>query len=204
MTLAKLSYGVLLFALGLVVGALWNAQGRSSSVPRHGVVDSAARADGDECLSKVGETLGEGTARFVKQFEEMNTHIKQYPIDAWSSMDGRFVIRLFGKNETIASDLHHPDDVGPVKQLVRHYSFSCAGRSYSCDFGRSIVDAKTTEVQFHFSDDKGGELTYADSDGDGQWDRFIDHTHKPPVFYDRDGLCWKQSTKEKRGSKQTP
>ncbi len=153
-------------------------------------------------MARMGEIYGEEAAEFVKQFEDMTVRIKQCPIDACASPDGRFVIRLFGSEETIASDLRSPDTGGTVKDLVRHYSFSCGGQTYSCDFGRNIDNTKMTNVLFHFTDAKGGELTYVDSDADGRWDGLSDHTREPPTFYERDGLRWKEREKDFRIEKE--
>jgi hypothetical protein len=135
---------------------------------------------------------GEEVAVFVKQFEDMTIRTNTYPIKVCASPDGRFVISPFGIDETIASDLRSPDIGGTVTELVRHYSFSCGGQTYSCDFGRNIDNSKMTTVLFRFTDAKGGELTYLDSDADGRWDGLSDRTREPPIVYERDGLRWKE------------
>ena len=196
MTIARLAYAVVFFVSGLGVGMLWSPLGGSSQMPPDSRAVSDVQAENEEYVAQMREMYGEEAAEFVRQFEDMSIRIKEYPIDAWASPDGRFVIRVFGSDETIASDLRYPETGGTVKELVRHYSFSCGDQTYSCDFGRTIEDSKLIEVQFRLTDAKGGELVYEDSDADGRWDRFIDYTQESPISYHRDGLCWKERTKD--------
>lgn len=182
-------YPPILFVFGLGLGVLWSPLERSQTPDNRARSD--VRLENEKFVARMREMYGEETAEFVKQFEDMTVRIKQYPIDAWASPDGRFVIRLFGSDETIASDLRYPDTGGTVK-LVRHYSFSSGAQTYSCDFIRNIDNAKMTRVHFGVTDGKGGDLTYMDSDADGRWDRLFDCTREPPTFYERDGLRWKE------------
>ena len=195
MTITKMTCAVVFFVSGLGVGILWSPFGGISQMPPNSSAVSDVQSENEKYVAKMREMYGEETAEFVRQFKDMTIRIKKNPIDACASPDGRFVIRLFGSDETIASDLRYPDTGETVKELVRHYTFSNGGRTYSCDFGRSINDSKMTKVQFHFTDDRGNEFSYIDDDADGRWDRFTDFTQKPPTFYERDGLNWKERTK---------
>ena len=202
MTLGKLVYIVVLFASGVVVGALWSPLGDSLKVSNGGYANSNVPADCDEYLAKLkkdyGDTFGDELVEFVKQCEDMTIRINQYPINAWASPDGRFIIRLFGSNDTTASDLYYPDiKKDAPKEWVRYYSFSCGDQVFSCDFGRNIAESKMTNIQFRITNSKLGDIfTYLDDDADGRWDRFIDYTQDTPVYYHRDGLCWKKKTTE--------
>ena len=203
--IGRLAYPLVLFISGLGVGVLWSPRGGSSQIMRDNLAVSDVQSENEKYLEKIGEMCGKEAAEFVEQSKDMTIRIKKYPIDAWASPDGRFVIRLFGSNETIASELRYPGRKdAATDSLVRHYSFSCGGQTYSCDFGRSIDGSKITDVQFHFTDAKGGELSYVDSDADGRWDRFIDYAHEPPRFYYRDGLCWKERATAPSGLPRKP
>ena len=181
------------FLFGLGLGALWSPPERPSAPDKR--APRGVRVENREFVERIGELYGEETAEFVKQFEDMTIRINEPPIDACASPDGRFVIRLFGSDETIASDLFYPDTARPIKAIVRHYSFSSAGKTYSCDIGRNRDNSRVTNVIFSFTDADGGELVYADRDADGRWDSFTDSTRDPSVIYDRDGLCWKKREK---------
>jgi hypothetical protein len=202
MSIARLACATVLFASGLGVGVLWSPRGGALQTrDSHAVSDvqseSDVRSEQAKFVARIKEMYGDELAEFASQFEDMTIRIKKYPIDAWASPDGRFVIRLFGSDETIVSELRYPARKGGATELLRHYSFSCDHQTYSCDFVRTTGDSKMTEVQFHRSDAKGGELSYVDLDADGRWDRFNDYTRKPPTFYHRDGLFWKERTKDK-------
>jgi hypothetical protein len=175
------------FVTGVAAGVLWS----SLRAPTDDNVSSAS-GQNEQNVAKVREVFGEGAAKFVKQFEDLTIRIKKGPIDAQASPDGRFVIRLAGDNETIASELQFPDDTGPVNEVARHYAFSSGNRTYSCDFVRKIGDSSMPNVLFSITDADGRGLSYVDSDGDGRWDRFTDSTAESPRFYRRDGLCWKE------------
>ncbi len=197
MTIARLACPLVFFASGLAVGVLWSPLGRSSQAPPDSRAVSDARSENAKFLAKMKEIGGPAMAEFARQFEDMTIRIKKNPIDAWASPDGRFVIRLFGSDETIASDLRYPEMDGAVKELVRHYSFSAAGQTWSVDFGRAIKDPKTTNVVFGMTDAKGNQkFSYVDLDADGRWDRFTDYTQEPPKTYVMAGLCWKERAKD--------
>jgi hypothetical protein len=183
-------YAVVLFLSGLGVGVLWCPCRGSQRTP-DSRVPSYAQPEYEKYVEEMRGTFGEETADFLSQFKELTIHIKKYPIEAWASPDGRFVIRLAGSGELIASELRDPMRKGTT-ELVRHYSFSCGDKTYSCDFARNNKGSRMTNVQFHFVDAKGGGLSYVDNNADGRWDWFTDETHKPPTFYVRDGLCWKE------------
>lgn len=194
MTTARSLYPLVFFVSGLGFGVFWSPLERPNAADSRDLSD--VRSENDEFVERMGELYGEETAEFVRQFEDMTIRIHEFPIDACASPDGRFVIRLFESNETIASDLRHPDTEGTVKQLVRHYSFSSGGQTYTCDFVRNIDTLKVTRVHFSFTDAEGRGLTYMDSDGDGRWDGLSDRTREPPVFYERDGLRWREREKD--------
>jgi len=194
MIIARFAYPTIFFVSGLGVGVLWNPICSTLQMQSNSRAVSVVQSENQKFVAKMRETYGVEMAEFVKQFEDMTIHIKINPIDVWASPDNRFVIRLVGSDESIVSDLRYPDKGGAVKELVRHYSFSCDNQSFSCDFGRNIENPKKiTEVQFHFTDNNGHELSYVDSDADGRWDKFIDYTQESPKFYKREGLCWKES-----------
>lgn len=198
MTIAKLTYAVVFFVSGLGVGVLWNPICSTSQMPPDGRVISDVQSRNEKYLAKTREVYGEEAAEFARQFEGMTIRIKEFPIDAWASPDGRFVIRLFGSDETIASDLRCPEKGEAMKELVRHYYFSCGDLAYSCDFARSIRDPKMTNVVFGVSVKGKPTFSYVDRDADGLWDSFIDYTQEPPQSYIRESLCWKRSTKDSR------
>jgi hypothetical protein len=155
-----------------------------------------SNAELSKYVAELRQKVGEEAAQFEEQFKDMTIRMNEYPLLVSAAPDGRFVINAFGNGETIASDLFSPDKGGAINELVRHYSFSCDKQTYSCDFGRSVKDPKITEVQFHFTDAKGSELVYVDSDGDGRWDRLTDLTQTPPQSYVARGLCWESVTKD--------
>lgn len=196
MTIRRFAYPMVFFVSGLGAGALWNPICHTLQKQSNSRAVSDVQSENQKFVAEMRETYGVEMAEYVKQFEDMTIRVKEDPLDAWASPDGRFVIRLFGSDETIASDLGYPDIGGAVNELVRHYSFSCGKQTYSCGFGRSIKDSKMTNVQFHFSDAKGGELVYVDDDADGRWDRFVDYTQEPSRAYVRDGLCWKERARD--------
>ena len=202
MTIVRRTYvGASFFVFGLVVGVLWSPLGGSSGLPGHTGSEAAFQSRDEELTATIKEIGGPGAVEFSKQFEEMTIRIKKSPIDAWASPDGRFVIRLFGSNETIASDLRYPEQGGEVKDVVRHYSFSSGDHTFSIDFARSIKDGKLTEVHYSLVEANGHELVYVDTDADGRWERFVDYTQKPPKSYERDGLCWRERVKDAPGPK---
>jgi len=192
MNITRLGYTVSLVAAGLVVGALWSPFTGSAQVPRSSPSDPDARPATDEDVAKAKAMFGQEAAEFVRQFKDMTIHIRQFPIDLLAAPDGRFVIRRFGTGEIIASELYCPDKGGTIKELVRHYAFSCGGRTFSCDFGRTKDGSKMTNVLFGLEDAKGVKLSYIDSDADGRWDKFSDHSQDPPRLYERDGLSWRE------------
>jgi hypothetical protein len=197
MKLVRLAYAVVIFLSGLAMGALWSAGCKSAEDRQSGQPMSAALKPAlAREVAKAKELYGEETAQFVKQFGDLTIRIRKYPIDAWASPDGRFVIRLFGSEETVASDLRDPDASGNAKKLVRNYSFSCGGRTYTCDFVRNIANSKMNCVQFHITDSQGRGVGYVDFDADGRWDELIDETEESPRFYYKDGLCWRQRSKK--------
>lgn len=181
------------FLSGLGLGALWSPPERPSAPDKR--APRRVRVEDREFVERIGELYGEETADFVKQFEDMTIRINEPPIDACASPDGRFVIRLFGSDETIASELWHPDRARSAKQLNRHYSFSAGERTYACDIIH-IDNGKVTDVLFSVTDASGAELVYVDRDGDGRWDSFTDSTRDPSVIYERDGLCWEEREKD--------
>jgi hypothetical protein len=189
MTVARFVYPAVFFVSGLGVGVLWSPIERPHTPDRRALADEQAEIE--KLVAQAREAYGEEVAEFVRQCEDMTTRTKGYPINAWASPDGRFVVSLFENHEIIASELRNLS-IGPPKELVRQYSFSCNGRSWSCDFGRTIEDSKMTNVYFSFTDAKGGSLSYVDDDADGRWDRLIDETGERPAYYHRDGLCWKE------------
>ena len=105
--------------------------------------------------------------KFAEQAKDMTIRIKKYPIDAGASPDGRFIIRMFGNTDTMASELLYPGEDGASRELVRHYSFSCGDQTYSCDFGRSVEDGKMTSILF--SCVVNGDTTVSYLDLDGRW-----------------------------------
>ena len=181
MTIARLLYSVALFVSGLGVGVLACTLATHHAPSRRDSSD--VQSENKKLVAQMKEEYGEETAEFVKQFEDMTIRIKESPINAWAAPDGRFVLRLFGSDDTIASDLWYPNKSVRPKEFVRHYSFSAGGRTWSCDFGRSGDNSKMTEVQFHFTDANGGTMTYVDSDADGRWDKMIDETVGHPMSY---------------------
>lgn len=184
----RLSFPLVTFILGL--GVSWSVFEFPDIVSSRAI--PGAELANRRYVARMKEMFGQETAEFVEQFEEMSIRINEYPVNACASPDGRFVIRLFGAEEAIASDLCYPDTEGNMNELVRHYSFSCNGMTYSCDLGRSAEDGKMTSVLFSVADAQGHYLSYLDSDADGRWDGFSDHTRKPPRVYPREGLTWKR------------
>lgn len=201
----RLVYPVVFFLSGLSTGVWLTAHSGCSQMPeKQGDARgsrAAAETQFEKHLEKVGSEFGKEAGEFARQFKNLTIRIKKNPIDAAASPDGRFVIRMFGSNETIASDLRYPDKEGSGGELVRQYSFSSGGRTYLCDFARTTDGSRIIEVQFHIIDQKGGELVYVDSHGDGRWDRFTDYSRSPPKTYVRDGFCWKEITKERTAAK---
>ena len=199
MTLARWVYPMVFFVLGLGVGVLRSPVGGPSQIPEERQDTHHSRAVSDaqfeKRMAKVGKEFGEEMEDFARQFKDMAIQIKKYPIDAQASPDGRFAIRLFGSDETTASDLRQVGMAG-VKELVRHYSFSCGDVVYSCDFARRIEDSKMTNVVFSVYVKGEPKFSYVDRNADGLWDRFTDYTQEPAVTYVRDGLCWKRITKD--------
>jgi hypothetical protein len=197
MTISRLAYAAVLFGSGVSVGVLWSPLERSHTRDARALSD--VQSANKLLVAEMKEATGfKEIPEFARQFDNMTIRTNTYPIKACASQDGRFVIRVFGSDETIASDLQCPERGGTARELVRHYSFSCNGQTYSCDFGRSIDDSKATNVVFSVSDVKGNvKFSYVDLDADGRWDRFNDYTRKPPTFYHRDGLFWKERTKDK-------
>lgn len=191
----KLLWPTVTLILGLAAGILWNPIGGTLQMRSNGRAVSDVQSQNQKLVAEMKENYGVEMAEFTKQFEDMTIRIKKNPIDAWASPDGRFVIRLFGSDEWMASDLWYPDEGGATNELVRHYSFSCGKQSYSCDFGRNVKNPEATEVHFSVTDSKGGQLVYMDDDGDGHWDRFVDYTQESPKAYVRDGLYWKERAK---------
>lgn len=188
MTVSRLAYAVVFFVLGLGVGVLWSPLGNRAV--------SHIQAENDKYVAQMREMFGDGAAEFARQFEDMTIRINEFPIDAHASPDGRFVIRLFGSDETIASEVRDPDSAGGVmKWLVRTYSFSHGDRTYSCNFVRDIDDSEMKSVTFHITDSNGTDLTYKDNDADGRWDGFSDCIQDTSKNYVRDGLCWKKCEK---------
>ncbi|MBI3462978.1 MAG: hypothetical protein HY000_07935 [Planctomycetes bacterium] len=192
MNITKLGCTAILLAAGLTVGVLWSPFAGSAQVPRSSPSDPDARPATDEDVAQAKALFGPETAEFVRQFKDMTIHIRQFPIDVLAAPDGRFVIRHFATGEIIASELHAPDEGGAIKELVRHYDLSCGGRTFSCDFGHTKDGSKMTNVLFSAEDANGDRLSYIDSDADGRWDSFSDHTQDPPRLYERDGLSWRE------------
>ena len=195
MTRVRLAYSTIIFIVGLGAGAFCSPIASPSKTPenRPVMVDGSAVSDakGEKSPSRVGKEFGEEAEKvFLRQFGDMTITIKKDPIDACASPDGRFTIRLFGSDETIASDLRYPDKEGAVKELVRHYSYSNGDARYFCDFGRSIENSKMTSIVFDVAVKERPKFVYVDSDGDGLWDRFTDFTQKPPKTYVREGTGW--------------
>lgn len=185
--IARTVSAVLLFALGLGAGVLWSPIHRQTSIAA-----DASNANFDNQVGDLTREFGEETAEFASQFKDLNIRIKRAPIDAAASPDGRFVIRLAGSDETIASDLLYPRGGNAPDALVRDYSFSCDGKTYSCAIERTLDGSKVEKIRFGVTDAKGGELSYIDTDADGRWDKMTDYTQQSPTFYRLDGLSWKE------------
>lgn len=187
--------------LGLVVGIalVWSSHGRPSwiSAQSQGRRDMSLLPDSEsEQMSRMGDQFRQETEDFVRQFRDMTIRIRQFPVKVDASRDGRFAISLLESEETIASDLRQIG-LGGEDFLVRHYSFTCGHLHYSFDLGRRSKDSTMAHVFYHVEDmDKGLKYTYADDDADGVWDRFADYTLKPRKEYVRDGICWKEQTKD--------
>jgi hypothetical protein len=190
MTITKFAFPLALFVAGLSIGALWSPRGDSSQTPRENQTISDAQLD--KRIAEWKKQIGEEVGEFVEQAKDMTIRVKKYPIDAGASPDGRFIIRVFGNAETMASDLLYPDERGTLKELVRHYSFSCGDQTFGCDFGRSVEDGKMTSILFSCQVKGETTVAYVDLDGDGRWDRFTDYTEMPSRTYEREGLCWKR------------
>ena len=128
MTAARLVYPVVCVVSGLGVGALWSPFSDFWRTPEEGRDTQRSRAVSDAQLDKRiaewKEQLGEEVGKFVEQAKDMTIRIKKYPIDAGASPDGRFIIRVFGNPETMASDLLYPGKGDTLTELVRHYSGS--------------------------------------------------------------------------------
>ena len=190
--IGKLTCGILLFLGGLCVGMLWKPL-NNNTAPNN----LASNNKIDKLSAAARKEFGEETGRFVDQFKDLSIRIKQYPFNANASSDGRFVIRLGDRDDTIASELIYPGGNKIPDELVRHYSFSCNGKTFSCDFGRSLDGSTLTNVQFHFEDETGHELSYTDSNADGYWDRYTDISRpSPPKFYRTNGLSWEEYSTE--------
>jgi hypothetical protein len=187
------AYCALTFLLGLGGGVLWSPLASSGPVSQDARGPSAIARENEKCVQQMGAMYGKEAARFAKQFEGLTIHIKEYPLDAAASPDGRFVIRLFGTDETIASELYYPvAGANGVNELVRDYSFSWRDRTYSCYFARSADNSAMNGISFSCTDGKGGELSYLDTDADGRWDTFVDRTNASTKVFVRQGLRWKQ------------
>ena len=200
MTVAKLAWPAVIFVSGLSVGALWTPLSAFWQIPKEGQdtqrSHAVSDAQFDKRIAEWTEQVGEEVGSFAEQAKDMTIRVKQYPIDAGASPDGRFIIRVFGTAETMASDLLYPGKSDTVTELVRHYSFSCGDQAYSCDFGRSVEDGKMTSILFSCVVNGETTVSYVDLDGDGRWDRFTDYTEMPPNGYSktyvREGLCWER------------
>lgn len=183
-----LSYVCIFFA-GAILGVVWTGLAMSRVQPDRAT--SGKDSTGQSPRQHMTQLYGEEMSQFASQFDEMTTHVQEYPFNASASPDGRFVIRLFGSEESMASDLRCPDGEGVGTELNRHYYFACGGRTYAVDFGRTEDDSRVTRVQFSCTDGTGSELSYADLDADGRWDVFIHGSDGAKRIYDRDGLSWK-------------
>ena len=200
MSIARLAYPGVFFVSGLVVGVLWSPLGNSSQISEKRQDALHGRAVSDEQFEKrmarVRKEFGDETEYFLRQFKDMTIRIKEYPIDAEASPDGRFAIRLFGSDKTIASDLRQIEGRGGVKALNRYYFFSCGDLAYSCNFTRDIEDSEMYNVVFAVEGKGETKFSYVDRDADGLWDWFTDHTQEPSRTYVREGLCWKRFKKD--------
>lgn len=147
----------IVLVVGLGVGIIWSPIHRPRKASNRGL--SKQEKEDRELVSEMIKAGGEETARFAKQFADMKCLINEYPLQACTSPDGRFVIRLLNSDGTIhseiASDLEYPDNGCAVNELNRHYFFSSGGRTYSLDIGRRVEDSPPTNVLFTFSNDKG-------------------------------------------------
>jgi hypothetical protein len=183
--------------VGLAAGLLWSTLSGVSHVPKERQDVVVSESEVAKQMAQVKKDFGEETEEFVRQFRGMTIRIKEYPVDAGASPDGRFVIRMFGREDTIASDLRHPGSGEAPDEFVRFYSYPSTDLTYSCSFARSTEDDSMRNVLFGVNDVNGDpRFSYLDCDADGLWDRFIDCTEEPSKMYARDGLCWKELTKD--------
>jgi hypothetical protein len=198
MSISRAFCAVVCLAAGLGVGVLWSPLPHPWRKPltSRDLAEKKRAVGGRKLAAETLKAFGDDkeVGEFANQFKDLTIRIFQDPINAAASPDGRFVIRLFGEGDAIASDLRYP--INGTVQLVRNYHFSSGGHNYSVDLQRGAEDSKVTWISFSMTDNKGRGLTYVDSDGDGSWDRLTDETHESPTFYRRDGLCWKERTKE--------
>lgn len=105
MSVTRLACATVLFLSGLGVGAFWCPFRSSPQKVDSGAV-SDPQPEREKFVAKMKEIYGEECGEFVRQFEDMTIRLNKYPIVVSASPDGRFVIRLFGSGELIASDLH--------------------------------------------------------------------------------------------------
>ncbi len=198
MSMSRAMYTVVCLASGLGVGVLWSPLPHPWRKPltSRELAEKRRAAESRKLAAQMLKAFGDvkELGEFANQFKDLTIRIFQDPIDAAASPDGRFVIRLFGDDDDIASDLRSSINGGT--RLVRNYHFSSGGQNYSVDLERAVGDSKVTWISFSMKDNQGRGLTYVDSDGDGRWDRLTDETHESPFFYRRDGLCWKERTKD--------
>jgi hypothetical protein len=139
------------------------------------------------------------TKAFAEQLSELNIQIKQDPIYARLSKDGRFDIYDLKNGGTIASDLFYPTGHGDEKERVRLYAISSGDEACTCYIARNIGDSEIKSITFDIDNrnkqGKTSKYVYLDSNGDGLWDRFTDFTQSPVKTYVREGASW--SWKEK-------
>jgi hypothetical protein len=192
-TITRLTYSAVIFVTGLGVGAFWSPFGARPQLPANhqGTTGPHVASDAqvEELPSELRKRIDAEVEDFAGQFKDMNIRIEKYPLDAWASQDGRFVIHLLKSNEMIASELRQ---IGPrgVTVMDRHYEYSCGDIAYHCDFARHIEGSNMYSVLFGVEFKGKTKVVYLDSDGDGLWDRITDFTQEHPKTYVREGSGW--------------
>jgi hypothetical protein len=202
-----LQFSVVLLAasMGFGVGMFCGSGGGKT----HSTTNSGIATPNTEPLNvppDLRNTGGSATKVFAEQLGDLNMQIKQHPIYARVSKDGRFDISDLNNGDMIASDLFYPIGHGDEKERVRQYSFSCGDEACTCYIARNIEDSTIKSIMFDISrKNKKGKTTkyvYNDSNGDGLWDRFTDSTQSPTMTYVRESAGW--SWKEKASETPSP
>ena len=198
-----LCFSVVLLAAGVGFGAGLFC-GKTHSATDSGIAASYPKAgNAFPDLRNIG---GPATKAFADQLSDLNIQIKQYPLYARVSKDGRFDIYDLKNGDTIASDLFYPTGHGNEKERVRQSSFSCGDEACTCYIDRNIEDSKIKSIIFDIDsrskEGKTEKYVYFDSNGDGLWDRFTDFTQSPAKTYVREGTGW--SWKEKASDTPSP